>query len=28
VMEGSRDVKAQPGTISGGTFADVWKAAS
>ena len=28
VMEGSRDVKAQPGTISGGTFADTWKAAS
>ena len=28
VMEGSRDVKAQPGTISGGTFSDVWKAAS
>ena len=28
IMEGSRDVKAQPGTISGGTFSDVWKAAS
>jgi hypothetical protein len=29
VMEGnSGDVKAQPGTISGGTFSDTWKAAS
>ncbi|QMU74652.1 hypothetical protein GXW83_01490 [Streptacidiphilus sp. PB12-B1b] len=29
VMEGSSgDVKAQPGSISGGTFSDTWKAAS
>ena len=28
VMAGSSDTKAQPGAISGGTFSDVWKAAS
>ncbi|HEV2638589.1 MAG TPA: G1 family glutamic endopeptidase [Actinocrinis sp.] len=28
VMAGNSDTKAQPGSISGGTFSDVWKAAS